>query len=646
MYKTIGILAHVDAGKTTFSEQLLYHTKSIKQRGRVDHKDAFLDSHTIEKERGITVFADQASISYNKSTYYIIDTPGHVDFSPEMERAIQVMDYAVIIISASDGVEGHTETVWQLLRKHHVPTFIFINKIDREGTDIENVIQEIRSNLVEDVCDLTLSFHEGIMQEELIEFVAERDEILLETYMESGYDKDLWLETLQKMINANKVFAISSGSALKDIGVIEFFEKLDLLTATSYDDENDFAAQVYKIRHDDSGNRVTFLKSLSGKLSVRDEVGYGDFMEKVTQIRVYNGSKFKAVDHVHAGELFAVTGLTQASIGDGIGALKEKATFDMIPTLKSKVIFDASIHVKEVLRCFNMLDAEDPSLRVFWDEHFQEIHVHVMGIIQLEVLQQIVIDRFSIHVSFGEPKILYKETIETPITGYGHFEPLKHYAEVHLSIEPADRNSGIHFENVCHANDLSIGHQNLVRSHLFERDHHGLLTGSALTDVKVTLLTGRGHNEHTSGGDFREATFRALRQGLEQAKNVLLEPYYDFKIKVDMDNMGRVLSDIQQAHGSFSAPETIGDKVIIKGRGPVATFMNYSTAFASFTHGKGTLSLLFGGYDRCHNEEQVIERIGYNKEADPEYSSTSIFCAKGKGYPVPWDEAEKAMHCL
>jgi ribosomal protection tetracycline resistance protein len=645
MYKTIGILAHVDAGKTTFSEQLLYHTKSIKQRGRVDHKDAFLDSHIIEKERGITVFADQASISYNESTYYIIDTPGHVDFSPEMERAIQVMDYAVIIISASDGVEGHTETVWQLLRKHHVPTFFFINKIDREGTDIESVIREIRTNLSEDVCDLTTSFDEGIMQEELIEFIAERNEALLETYMESGYNEDLWLETLQKMITDNKVFAISSGSALKDIGVIEFFEKLDVLTTTSYTDENDFAAQVYKIRHDDSGNRVTFLKLLSGTLSVRDEVSYEDYTEKITQIRVYNGSKFKTVDRVHAGELFAVTGLTLASIGDGIGALKEKAIFDMIPTLKSIVIFDASIHVKEVLRCFNLLDAEDPSLRVFWDEHFQEIHVHVMGIIQLEVLQQIVKERFSIHISFGEPKILYKETIETTVTGYGHFEPLKHYAEVHLLIEPADRNSGVQFHNRCHANDLSIGHQNLVRSHLFERDHHGLLTGSALTDVNVTLLTGRGHNEHTSGGDFREATFRALRQGLEQAKNVLLEPYYDFKIKVDIDTMGRVLSDIQQAHGSFDAPETIGDKVTIKGRVPVATFMDYGAAFASFTHGKGALSLLFGGYDRCHNEEQVIERIGYNKEADPEYSSTSIFCAKGKGYAVPWDEAEKAMHC-
>lgn len=646
MYKTIGILAHVDAGKTTFSEQLLYHTNSIKQRGRVDHKDTFLDSHAIEKERGITVFADQATISYNNSTYTIIDTPGHVDFSPEMERAIQVMDYAIIIISASDGVEGHTETVWQLLRKHQVPTFFFINKIDREGTDIASIMQEIRENLSEDICNLTTTFHEGIMQEELIEFIAERDEALLETYMESGYDKELWLQTLKSMIQDNKVFACASGSALKDIGILEFFMKLDALTETFYDVANDFAAQVYKIRHDDSGNRVTFLKSLGGTLRVRDEINYGELTEKVTQIRVYSGNKFKAVDQVHAGELFAVTGLTSASIGDGIGTLQEKVTFDLIPTLKSNVIFDASIHVKEVLRCFNVLDAEDPSLRIFWDEHFQEIHVHVMGVIQLEVLKEIVKERFQFSVSFGEPNILYKETIDTSVNGYGHFEPLRHYAEVHLKVEPAERNSGISFDNVCHANDLSIGNQNLIRHHLFERDHHGLLTGSTLTDVNITLLTGRGHNEYTSGGDFREAAHRALRQGLEQANNRVLEPYYDYKIKVALDHIGRVLSDIQLAHGNFEPPETMGDKVLVKGRVPVATFMNYSTIFASFTHGKGILSLQFGGYDYCHNEQQVIDMIGYNKDADPEYTSISIFLAKGKGYPVPWDEAENAMHCL
>lgn len=641
MHKTIGILAHVDAGKTTFSEQLLYHTKTIRQRGRVDHQDSFLDSHSIEKDRGITIFADQAIFTYNDSTYYIIDTPGHVDFSPEMERAIQVMDYAIIIISAVDGVQGHTETVWQLLQKYQVPTFFFINKTDYEGTDVANILMEIRINLSKNICDITDSFNE-----ELIEFIAERDENLLEKYMDTGYDKILWTQAFKRMIQENKVFACASGSALKDTGVIEFLDKLDLFTETSYNQESDFSAQVYKIRHDESGNRVTFLKLLSGKLKVRDEIMYRDLAEKVTQIRVYNGNKFKLVDQAIAGELVAVTGLTAASIGDGIGTITDNTTFDMVPTLKSKVIFDKSIHVKEVLRSFRLLDTEDPSLSVYWDEHFQEIHVHVMGVIQLEVLEQIIQERFHFNVSFGEPRILYKETINSTVRGYGHFEPLKHYAEVHLLIEPSERNSGISFENVCHANDLSIGNQNLVQHHLFERDHHGLLTGSSFTDVKITLLTGRGHNEHTHGGDFREATYRALRQGLEKAKNMLLEPFYDYKIKVDMDLIGRVLSDIQQAHGTFEPPENSGDKVIVKGRVPVATFMNYSKTFASFTHGKGTLSLLFGGYDHCHNTEEVIEKISYNKEADPEYTSTSIFCARGKGYKVPWNEAEKAMHCL
>ncbi|MER2077733.1 translation factor GTPase family protein [Psychrobacillus psychrotolerans] len=641
MHKTIGILAHVDAGKTTFSEQLLYHTNTIRHRGRVDHQDSFLDSHTIEKNRGITIFADQGIFTYNNSTYYIIDTPGHVDFSPEMERAIQVMDYAIIIISAVDGIEGHTETVWQLLRKHHVPTFFFINKTDYEGTDPTSVLAEIRSTLSENVCDITTSF-----DEELIEFLAERDEVLLETYMDSGFDKDLWTQTLKLMVKENKIFPCASGSALKDIGIVEFLEKLDSLTTTFYKSDDVFAAQVYKIRHDESGNRVTYLKLVNGTLKVRDSVTYNEQTEKITQIRQYSGNKFKTTDQAIAGELVAVTGLTNASIGDGLGVFAQKTEFDMIPTLKSKVLFNASVHVKEILRCFKLLDAEDPSLRIFWDEYFQEIHVHVMGVIQLEVLEQIVLERFGFHVSFGEPKILYKETIGNSVHGYGHFEPLRHYAEVHLLIESAARNSGITFTNICHANDLSTGNQNLVKHHLFERDHHGLLTGSTLTDVKITLLTGRGHNEHTHGGDFREATYRALRQGLEKAENILLEPFYDFTIKVNMDLIGRILSDIQQAAGSFEPPENSGDNVFIKGRVPVATFMNYSTTFASFTHGKGSLSLVYGGYDRCHNTEEIIDRLGYNKEADPEYTSTSIFCAKGKGYPVYWHEAEAAMHCL
>jgi ribosomal protection tetracycline resistance protein len=650
MNKTIGVLAHVDAGKTTFAEQLLYHTKSIRQRGRVDHKDTFLDSHEIEKQRGITVFADQAIMNYKDSNYYLIDTPGHIDFSPEMERSIQVMDYAIIIISAVEALEGHTETVWQLLRKHHVPTFFFINKTDRVGANVQKVIEKICSNLTDDVCAVTDSYQVGEMREELIEFIAERNESLLDFYMEKGYQKDLWLQTFQEMIKDGRIFPCASGSALQDIGIDSFLEKLDQLTVTDYRNEEPFSGRVYKIRHDENGARITFIKALSGTLKVRDEISYGkvdgEIIEKVTQIRIYNGNKYKTTDYVSAGDIFAVVGLTESSVGDGLGSLNERITYEMIPTLKSKVIFDPSINLKEALHCFKMLDREDPSLNVTWEESLQEIHIHVMGTIQLEVLQQLVMERFSLIVSFEDPEILYRETIESKVYGYGHFEPLGHYAEVHLRIEPAERNSGMHFKSVCHTDDLSVGLQNLVGQHLFERDHHGLLTGMPLTDVEITLLTGRAHNKHTSGGDFREATYRALRQGLEKSNNILLEPFYQYKIKVELEMMGRVLSDIQAAHGTFDAPLTEGNKAIITGIVPVDTFLNYSTQLASFTQGRGMINLVSAGYHRCHNEQEVIERIGYKKNADSEYTSSSIFCSKGKGYSVSWVEAEKKMHCL
>ncbi|WP_394548445.1 GTP-binding protein [Priestia aryabhattai] len=648
--KTIGIAAHVDAGKTTFSEQLLYHTKSIKQRGRVDHKDSFLDTHTIEKERGITVFADQGTFSYNGSTYYLIDTPGHVDFSPEMERSIQVMDYAIVILSAVEGVEGHTETVCQMLQKHRVPVFFFINKIDRVGADPERVINDIKHNLTPDVFDITSELVDGSLSEELIEFTAEKDEEFLDAFMEGKNDQAYWKAAMQKLIQANQIFPCACGSALQDIGIESFLEKLDLLSETHYSQEEAFSGRVYKIRHDENGMRITFIKALSGTLQVRDEVAYeknGElYEEKITQIRAYNGSTFKNVNEGSAGELFAVTGLTSASVGDGLGTLKESRSYELLPTLKSKVVFEPSVHPKEGIKPFQLLDAENPSLHVTWEERTQELHIHVMGAIQLEVLEKLIKERFNINVQFEEPEILYKESIQNTVMGYGHFEPLKHYAEVHLKIEEAERNSGITFENACHADDLSVGYQNLVRQHIFEKPHHGLLTGSPITDLKVTLCTGRAHNKHTSGGDFREATYRALRQGLEKAKNIVLEPYYDFKIKVDIDQMGRVLADVQSSHGRFDSPVTTENKAIITGKVPVATFMNYGSTLASFTHGKGAMSLLFGGYERCHNEEEVIERIRYNKEADPEYSSSSVFCTKGQGYTVPWKEAEEKMHCL
>lgn len=547
--KTIGILAHVDAGKTTFAEQILYHTESIRNRGRVDHMDSFLDNHDIEKKRGITIFADQAVFSYNHSNYYLIDTPGHVDFSAEMERSLQVMDYAIVIISAVEGLQGHTESVWELLKKHEIPTFFFINKTDLNGADVNEVIEDIRLQFTNDVVDITHSFNNGKMTEELIEFVAERDEELLDYYLEDGYQKEKWLEALKRLMSENKIFPCANGSALHDIGITAFLEKIDLLTDTDYSDIPPFSGHVFRIHYDESGTRITFMKLLSGYLKVRYKVSYTNdkkqFEEKVTQLRVYNGHKFKAVNEARAGEIVAITGLTKAAVGTSLGTLTKNTVYEMVPTLKSKVVFDERINVKEVLSSFQMLDEEDPSLQVTWNEQLQEIHIHVMGKIQLEVLEQLVKKRFNITITFEKPKIINKETLVTEVKGYGHFEPLKHYAEVHLKIEPARRNSGITFENECHPDDLSVGYQNLVRHHLFEREHHGLLTGSALTDVKVTLLTGRAHNKHTSGGDFREATYRALRQGLEKAKNIVLEPYYHFKIKVDVEQMGRVIADIQ-----------------------------------------------------------------------------------------------------
>jgi translation elongation factor EF-G len=482
--------------------------------------------------------------------------------------------------------------------------------------------------------------------------MAERDERLLEAFLASSEEQAFWLQELQAMIRSRQLFPCAWGSALQDEGVIEFLDQLHLLTSTDYDmrAEDPFGGRVYKIRHDGGGARLTFIKALSGMVKVRDELSYNSegepTNEKVTRLFIVSGTKMQPVDQVSAGDLFAATGLSAAEAGQGMGGCTGKLIYDMVPTLKSKVVFAESLHVKEVLKAFRILNAEDPSLNVVWEQSLQQIHIHVMGLIQLEVLEQLVKERFRLDVAFGSPEILYKETIRSAVTGYGHFEPLRHYAEVHLRLESGERGSGLTFESACHLDDLSAGNQNLVRVHLFERDHHGLLTGMPITDIKITLLTGRAHNEHTHGGDFREATFRALRQGLEKGDNVLLEPYYDVKIKVELDDLGRVLSDMQKAHGRFEPPQTTGTHAVITGRVPVATFMGYSTELASFTHGRGSLHMTFGGYDLCHNAEEVIERFGYRKDADPLYTSSSIFCAKGSGYTVPWDKAEAKMHLL
>lgn len=644
MKKTIGILAHVDAGKTTFSEQVLFNTKAIRSKGRVDHKDAFLDNNEIEKERGITVFSEGAVFNIGDNSYYLVDTPGHVDFSCEMERAIESLDAAIIIISGVEGIQGHTETVWHLLRQYHKPVFFFINKCDREGYDRGKVLAEIRSTFTKDVIFLEEDY---LNNEEVSEFIAERDEDLLEKYFEVNVSKEELLETLSEEVMSLKAFPCMEGSALQDIGINEFLKIFDELTFTDYKKESEvFSGRIYKISHDEKGNKLTFIKALEGTLKTKEEINIGSKCEKINELRIYNGSKYKTVDKIEAGDNFAAVNLSMGKCGEGIGILKDsKLSFKIVPTLMSSVLFPKDKNPKEVLKIFRILEEEDPALNVQYSEALKEIQISIMGKIQLEVLKEVVKRRFNLEVDFGPCKILYKESIKGSVIGCGHFEPLRHYAEVHLKIEEGKRNSGITFESKAHTDNLSIGHQNLIKTHIFEREHNGLLTGSPLTDVKITLLTGREHIKHTSGGDFREATYRALRQGLEQAENILLEPYYNFRINVPAENIGRVLADIQKLSGEFEPAEIKEDRAEIRGRGPVKTFMDYSTEIIAFSKGKGSISLMYDGYDLCHNSEEVIQEINYNKEADIEYTSTSIFCSKGESYLVKWDKAKEHMHC-
>lgn len=662
MKKTIGILAHVDSGKTTFCEQVLYHTNVIRKIGRVDNKDTFLDSHEIEKQRGITIFSEQAMFSYNNSEYYLIDTPGHIDFSPDMERSISIMDYAVIIVSSIERVQSHTKTVFRLLKNYNVPTIFFINKIDREGSNLENVINDIKNSLTNDVINISDNLNLNLdmkLSEELIEFIAERNDILFEHYLDENYNEKLWLDSMKEMIKENRLYPLMYGSALQDINIDEFIKKLDYLTYTNYNKEDEFIGEVYKIKYDENKNRITYIKALQGSLRVKDEVNYSqgnNIKEKINEIRINNSDKYISTNEVYAGDVFSVCGLSKTKIGNlilsnntnegNIKTIKSQKKLEIIPTLKSKVIFDHKLNVRDILSYFNILNDEEPALNVKWDEYLKEIHIHVMGKIQLEILKSIMKDRFNVDIEFGKCEILYKETIACETFGYGHFEPLGHYAEVHLKIAPSNRNKGIDFNSIAHVDNLSIGHQNLVKTHIFEKSHNGILGGYPLTDVDITLLTGRAHNKHTSGGDFREATFRALRQGLENTKNILLEPYYKFSIEIGTDYVGRVMSDIQKKSGSFETPIIKESISIINGRGPVATFMDYPMEIISFSKSTGSINYIFDGYDVCHNSEEVLENRGYDKDSDAEYTSNSIFFSKGQAYVVKGNEAKNSMHCL
>lgn len=636
MNKTIGILAHVDAGKTTFSEQLLFHTKSIKEAGRVDHKNSHLDIHQVEQQRGITVFADQATFTYNQNEYTLIDTPGHVDFAAEMERSLLALDAAILLLDGTDGVQGHTDTIWTLLKKHQIPTIIFVNKMDQISADEQAVAQDIQSKLSSDALtlkDWTNSFED----------FALLNEATTEIFLEERFDEQQWMDEMSSSFMKRSFFPILYGSALKDDGMDWVLQVMDRLLQPNYL-AGDLHGVIYKIRHIEQNQRVAFVKVLQGEIRVRQTITLQGEPQKITKLRKYNGTKFTEVQQAFAGETIAVIGLKNALVGMNLNN-EESYEQLLIPTMRAKVQYESTIHPKEMLAYFKMLEVEDPQLGVEWLEETQEINVKIMGKIQLEVLSQVFEERFGEYITFGEPTIIYKETIGNTVNGYGHFEPLKHYAEVHLQIEPGERGQGIQVVSECHANDLTQGYQNAIAQYLMEGGHHGVLTGSEITDLNITILTGRAHQKHTEGGDFREASLRALRQGLEQADNILLEPFYAFTMKANIELMGRMMTDLKMMHAKIDVPQTNAEQVILTGTAPVAQFINYPSQFAAYTNGRGSLQLQFSSYDTCHNSDEVIERIAYRRDADAKYSSNSVFCEKGKGYAVHWRDAKAAMHC-
>ncbi|WP_195543510.1 GTP-binding protein [Massiliimalia timonensis] len=647
MNQTVGILAHVDAGKTTVAEQILYHTGSIRKRGRVDHQDTFLDTHQIEKQRGITIFSGQAVFTLGGKTYCMLDTPGHVDFSAEMERAVGVMDCAVLVISCVEGIQGHTETVWRLLKRHRVPVFLFLNKTDRAGADPKRVMEEIRSRFSEDALWCGDS-KPGLLSQELAEQIAERDDELLEVYLEEGYQPKLWDDKMVQMVQQRRIFPCFCGSALQDEGIDALLLGLEKWTAPQSDDTGALCADVYRVRYDEKRVRRTYLKIQSGTLRVKEEIAVSAVegeVQKINELYLCHGEKLQPVSEVKAGMLCMVTGL-EVPCGSRIGSDFSKAGYELRPLLSAQVLFDSQKwHPHEVLNQLKLLEAEDPMLQVAWDETLQQISLRVMGEIQLEILKGVILDRFGLEVTFGDCRILYLETLKEPVIGRGHFEPLRHYAEVHLRLSPAPRGTGVTFDSECSLDVLDNNFQNLIRTHVLERVHKGVLTGAPVADLKITLLTGRAHNKHTEGGDFRQATYRAVRQGLMKGRSVVLEPYYRFRIDVPNEYLGRVLSDIQRLYGTFEPPQTDGDHSLLTGRAPAATFRNYQRELVSFTAGRGSLSLAFDSYEPCHNEQEVIAQAGYEAERDVENPADSVFCSHGAGFPVKWQESDQFMHC-
>lgn len=641
---TMGILAHVDAGKTTLSEGILYTCKAIRKLGRVDHQDAFLDTNTLERNRGITIFSKQAECTLGEFGMTFLDTPGHVDFSAEMERTLQILDYAILVISGADGVQGHTETLWRLLSRYQIPVFLFINKMDQPGTDREALLAEVKekldANCVEFSADQT--------DEEWKEQVAVCDEQVMEAYLEG---EEISREQIRQMIRERKLFPCYFGSALKMTGVEEFLDDLKLrIRETSYPET--FGAKIYKITRDNQGERLTHMKITGGTLKVKSvlsngrpgETGEGIWQEKVNQIRIYSGEKYTMVSEVKAGTVCAVTGLTATYPGQGLGSEQASDMPVLEPVLSYRIGLPTEVNVHQALLQLRQLEEEEPLLHIVWNETLGEIYAQVMGEVQIEILKSLIKERFGMTVTFDEGNIVYKETILESVEGIGHFEPLRHYAEVHLLLEPGETGSGLTFATDCSEDVLDRNWQRLILTHLEEREHKGVLLGAPITDMKITLLTGRAHIKHTEGGDFRQATYRAVRQGLRKAKSQLLEPYYEFRLEVPSEQVGRSMTDIQKMLGEFDPPKTEGEMTVLTGSAPVVTMRDYQKEVISYTSGRGRLSCTLKGYYPCHNQEEVVEAVGYDPEADLENPTGSVFCAHGAGFVVNWDQVEDYMH--
>lgn len=640
MKKTvISILAHVDAGKTTLSEALLYTVGQLKKLGRVDNKNAFLDSYELERRRGITIFSKQAVLKTQNMEITLLDTPGHVDFSSEAERTLQVQDYAILVISARDGVQPHTETLWRLLSRYDVPVFVFVNKMDLDGTDKNSVLAELKKRLSDNCVDFTAS------EEELSENAALCDEKLMEKYLEQG---EISGEEISAAIKERKIFPCWFGSALKLEGVAEFIEGLEKYTLKQYYG-SEFGARVFKISRDPQGNRLTYMKITGGSLKARSVISYSAkdgekrLEEKANMLRIYSGEKFEPTDEVTAGGVCAVLGLSATYPGQGLGFEKDFFKPVLEPVLTYRVLLPAEISPVEFLPKLRQLEEEDPQLLVSGNAT-GEIYVHLMGEIQAEVLQSLVEERFGVHIEFDHGSIIYKETVAAPVEGVGHFEPLRHYAEVHLLIEPGEPESGITVDSLCREEVLSKNWQRLIITHVLEKTHRGVLIGAPLTDAKITLVAGRAHVKHTEGGDFRQATYRALRQGLMKAENVLLEPYYAFRLEIPAEQLGRAVSDIRVMDGKIASPESDGITAVITGRAPVSEMHSYQSDVMAYTKGKGKLALFPDGYSPCHNAEKVITAAGYDPEADLENTPDSVFCSHGAGVTVKWYDVEKYMH--